>query len=240
MISVCVTSHNGEKYIAEQLNSILNQISSNDEVIVSDDCSTDNTLRIIQEIDDPRITILHHQPYTKHSFPLDKCTHNFEYALQHAHGDIIFLCDQDDVWLEGKVKKCVEALQAYDFVITDCIVTDSALNMQEKSYFRLMNTNLNPCRNIIKCSWLGCCMAFRKEVLKEALPFPETNVGHDLWLGLIATKRFRVTMLREPLLLYRRHAGTSSPAGSKTSYSLSFRIRYRLSCIKSLIKKLYF
>ena len=104
MISVCVATYNGEKFIREQIESILCQLSSDDEIIVSDDGSTDGTIVIINCIGDKRIRII--EGPRKHS-----PTFNFENALKEAKGDYIFLADQDDVWKTNKVEVCMKWLQ---------------------------------------------------------------------------------------------------------------------------------
>ena len=122
MITVCIATFNGEKYIREQLNSILFQLSLQDEVIVSDDGSTDNTISIIKSFNDNRIKII--DGVHRHSPTL-----NFEKALKEAKGDYIFLADQDDVWKDDKVKICLKWLQHYDCIISDAEVTDENLNI---------------------------------------------------------------------------------------------------------------
>lgn len=107
MISVCIATYQGEKYIREQLASILCQLDDADEIIVSDDGSTDRTLDIIRQMADHRIKIVE-GPH-RHSPTL-----NFERALQEARGDYIFLADQDDVWKPDKVQVCMKWLQEYD------------------------------------------------------------------------------------------------------------------------------
>ena len=105
MISVCMATYNGEKYIELQLRSILPQLSEDDEVIVSDDASTDQTLDVVRRLNDNRIKIVHHE--TDHGY-----TRNFENALKYAKGDYIFLSDQDDEWLPEKVQVTLQALPA--------------------------------------------------------------------------------------------------------------------------------
>ena len=112
MISVCMATFNGEKYIKEQIQSILNQLSLDDEVIISDDGSSDKTLEVINHINDKRIKVFTNTH--KHGF-----THNFENALNHANGEYIFLSDQDDIWAEEKVNKVMESLIYNDLVIHD-------------------------------------------------------------------------------------------------------------------------
>ena len=116
MISVCMATYNGEKYIREQIDSILAQLGDKDELIVSDDGSADATLSIVRSFSDPRIKIISNTG--KHG-----TNGNFENALKHAQGDYIFLSDQDDVWLPGKVNICLQALQTAHLVVHDCYVT---------------------------------------------------------------------------------------------------------------------
>lgn len=106
-ISVCMATYNEAKYIREQLESILCQLSEDDEIIVSDDGSTDGTIDIIMSYHDNRVKVLHHISSPGSSFV--KATRNFENALLHAHGDYI-LADQDDVWHKNKVSVCFSYL----------------------------------------------------------------------------------------------------------------------------------
>lgn len=146
MISVCIATHNGAKYIKEQIDSILSQIGPDDEIIVSDDGSTDATIDIIRSYDDARINVYYYDSsMMATAFPLDKPTHNFENALSKAKGDIIFLSDQDDIWMEGKVKTMVDALKDFHLVIHDCIVVNSdCQNVIQPSYFdSLLSTKIH-------------------------------------------------------------------------------------------------
>ena len=198
MISVCVATYNGERFVEEQLRSILSQLGPEDEVIVIDDESTDRTLDIVASLEDPRIRVLHS---TAHYFKW-----NFHNALQAAKGNIIFLSDQDDVWLQGKVEKCVKALEDVDLVIHDSRVVDNDMNVVQPSFFRFYGSGPGLLKNSLNNTYFGSCMAFRRSVLEAALPFPKSNeIGHDIWLGLVAEMTGKVQFLDEPLLLYRRH-----------------------------------
>ena len=97
MNSVCIATYNGEKFIEEQIRSILLQLDSHDEIVISDDHSTDKTIQIIKSINDDRIKII----YNKNN---KGYTNNFENAISKASGDFIYLSDQDDVWKPTKVK----------------------------------------------------------------------------------------------------------------------------------------
>ncbi len=199
MNSICIATYNGEKYIEEQLHSILSQISEDDEVIISDDSSTDRTLELIESIADPRIKI-YHADY--HHFKW-----NFENALRHAGGEIIFLSDQDDVWIEGKYRACLEALKEYDLVCTNSIVVDSELRPLIPDFFKYYHSGKGIIKNSLKNTYFGACLAFKKRVKEAALPFPKTmEIGHDIWIGLVAESIGKVKFIDTPYLLYRRHA----------------------------------
>lgn len=198
MISVCVATYNGERFVEEQLRSILSQLGPDDEVVLSDDESTDRTLEVVASLSDPRIRVLHS---TAHYFKW-----NFHNALLAARGDIIFLSDQDDVWLPGKVERCVQALREVDMVVHDSRVVDNQMNVIHPSFFRFYGSGPGLLKNALNNTYFGSCMAFRRSILEAALPFPKTNeIGHDIWLGLVAEMTGRVLFLDEPLLLYRRH-----------------------------------
>lgn len=240
MISVCIATYNGEKYLRQQIDSILAQIGKGDEIVISDDNSTDGTLELILSYHDTRIRILHHDTkLVTTDFPLDRPTHNFENALRHAKGDIIFLSDQDDVWLPGKVDKMKKALENADMALHDCIPADEKLHQLTPSYFDMVHVTTNAWHNVIKCTMLGCCMAMRRCVVEKALPFPKTKVGHDLWLGMVADRKFRFVLVREPLLVYRKHGRSMTMAGKKSKYGLWFKLCYRITVLRHLLKLIF-
>lgn len=230
MISVCIATYNGERYLKEQLNSILYQLADNDEVIISDDSSTDATLDIINSYQDSRIKLL---PYQKFHSPI----FNFEYALKCAKGDYIFLSDQDDVWEDNKVEVMMRALQRSHLVVSDCCVVDANLQVICRSFCNNKSRSKGIISNIIRNNFLGCCMAFRKEVLDKALPFPPSIAMHDIWLGLCASCFYSVEFIPDKLIKYRRHGNNASPTGEKSNLKISYRIKYRLQFIIALIKR---
>jgi len=236
MKTVCVATYNGEAYIAQQLKSILPQLDAADEVVVSDDGSTDNTLSIINALGDKRIRIVKNTNKTEPRFAIDRVTHNFENALHHAKGDIIFLADQDDVWCDDKVEIVMQALTKCDLVMTDCYVTDGDLNVVKQSYLAERPFRPTIFSNILKSSFLGSCMAMRREVVESAFPFPRHGVGHDLWLGLVAIHKFRVQCVNKPTMYYRRHDATMTLSGMKNTNSLWFKIGYRLYVLLATVR----
>jgi glycosyltransferase involved in cell wall biosynthesis len=228
-----MATYNGEKFIEDQLKSILSQLSINDELIISDDNSSDNTRKIIESFNDKRVLFILNQGKKGY-------TSNFENALNFASGDIIFLSDQDDVWLPQKVEKVLEELTIYDLVVTNSKVTDENLNIQNSSFFSFYNSGPGIVKNILCNTYYGSCMAFSKKILKKALPFPKNDyVGFDIWIGLVAESIGKVKFINEPLLLYRRSDSSITSLGSIVSRSkktISYKIMKRLNLIKEILK----
>lgn len=228
MVSVVIAAYNGEKYIGEQLRSVLPQLGEGDEVIISDDNPCTATYEAVKEYieTDERIRYIRG--------PGKGVIKNFENAITQSCGDYIFLCDQDDVWLEGKVSAVTEEFEKGAVVVMhDATVTDEDLNPSEQSFFELRGSGTGFIRNVIKNSYIGCCMAFSKELKPYILPFPENLPMHDQWIGLIGEKYGKVSLIRKPLIYYRRHGGAVT--GGKTSFSQ--KLLWRFAIIKAVMRK---
>lgn len=231
-VSVCMAIYNGEPFLREQIESILMQLQTGDELLIFDDLSTDGSVKIVTEFaDDARVKLTKNP----HKFGVVK---NFEQALEAATGDYIFLSDQDDVWLPEKVTACVNALKNHLLVVTDCRVVDQALNEIAPSFFQLRHSGGGVLKNIWKNSYLGCCMAFRKELLSSSLPIPSTTPMHDMWLGLIAQVQGSVLFLPQKLSLYRRHSSTASDAAGKSRFNFFKKCQIRIVLITNLLHRL--
>lgn len=176
-VSVCIPTFNGGKYIRRQMETILSQLEENDEVIISDDSSTDDTLFIIESFQDSRIKVFRDNTFHSPIF-------NMENALKQASGEYIFMADQDDVWMEGKVKSMLSVLGSYDLVVSDCTVVDENENVIQPSLFRKLNSGKGFMKNMIKNTYIGCCMAFKRDVLSYVLPFPTNIPMHDGWIAM--------------------------------------------------------
>jgi len=237
MISVCIATYNGEKYIKEQLDSILCQLSTEDEVIVSDDGSLDKTLTIIESFDDLRIKIFTHQHKKRNLKNHYKVAANFENALKQAKGDYIFLSDQDDVWLPDKIEKIMPFLQQNNFVISDAFIVDENLIKTGKiSNYRLYKRGF--WRNLYKSAYMGCTCAFHKTIKNYVLPFPSKLIGQDYWIGLLAELKFNVVYIPEPLILYRKHQNNVSDTGEKSIKSFWYMFSYRFVLFFQILKRI--
>ena len=225
-ISVCLATYNGAQYIKAQLDSILCQLGDDDEVVVSDDSSTDNTVSIIRQFNDNRIKI-----YTDNQFKSPIL--NFEYAISKATGKYIFLSDQDDEWAPNKIAILLPLLNK---------------KMLVASHFTFIDQHSNPINKIIRnqpsksflCNFIkptipGCCMAFTCELKEKILPFPNGIAMHDWWITLIAGVHTQIVVTTEPLTLIRRHETNYSSTGSKSNYSLWQKIGMRYFILKKLL-----
>lgn len=201
-ISVAMATYNGEQFISSQLDSILTQLSENDEIIISDDGSKDNTISIINSYisKDPRIKLV--------PGPGRGVIKNFENAINHTTGDIIFLCDQDDVWKNNKVNvmlKCFAKTGAY-VVLHDARIVDENDCEIEQSFFKFRGSKKGMLNNIKKNSYHGCCMAFDKILKGAILPIPDKIEMHDWWIGMLGEKCGKTAFVNDKLIDYRRHS----------------------------------
>ncbi len=232
LVSVCIATYNGEQFIKDQLDSILCQLSGNDEVIVSDNGSTDNTRSIVLSYGDPRIKLVLNKTTNpiRNQPTIYRVTRNFENALRNASGDIIFLSDQDDLWERTKVLEVLALFETkqVNLVIHDAILINVEQQIIGDSYFKILHSGSGLLKNVIKNSYLGCCMAFDKNALQSSLPFPQNLIAHDIWIGLIAEKIGNVLFTDKKLIRYRRHESTVTTSGEKSKHGILFKISYRL------------
>ena len=232
MISVCLASYNGIKYIAEQLDSILMQIGDNDEIIISDDGSKDGTVELINEY------INKHGNIKLIEGPRKGLIKNFENAINAAEGDIIFLSDQDDVWMPDKVSTVMKAFEDKGdkciLVLHDAEIVNAELEATGKSLYEFRGSRPGLLRCLIKNPYVGCCMAFRKELKKEALPFPDGIEMHDWWIALNAECGRRAVQIPQRLIKYRRHGDNAS---NMHHHPIKKMIHNRIVFTKELIKR---
>lgn len=227
-----MATYNGEKYVEEQIKSILIQLNDNDEIIISDDNSTDSTIAIIKSLHDQRIKIFVNSLESGYA-------KNFENAISKASNDIIFLSDQDDVWMDTKIEKMVVGLEASDLVISDALISDGNLNPTLGSHFKIFNVKKGFLNNWLKTRYIGACMAFKKEMLTKLLPFPANQklCAHDYWIAIVGEFYFKVGLVNEPLIRYRRHDSNASTGGSKSKNGLMHKLKVRFYTLKELLKR---
>lgn len=224
-ISVCIATYNGELYIKDQIKSILNQSYEVDEIIVSDDGSTDQTLDILKEISSDKIKIVRNNKKGIIS--------NFENAINFSTGDYIFLADQDDIWLQDKVEIVMKDLKEYDLVVHNAKILNKNLQTG-RELFEIYNSKRGILKNILKNTYMGCCMAFRRNIFGEKIVIPKNVYMHDIWIGLIAELYGKVKFNNKVLLLYRRHNNNASETASRSKRKLKDKFFIRVQLIKEL------
>ena len=237
MISVCMATYNGAKYIKRQLESILIQLKKDDEVIIYDDCSQDETCSIIKKIADDRIKLY----VNNQNLGVNK---TFEKALCRAKGEIIFLSDQDDVWEKNKVEYIRNYFfhnQDVDLIQHNAIVVDDKFNIINKSFYDWRgHVGPEAWRNFVRDTHLGCCMALKKKVLQDSMPITSVPY-HDRWIGIIsALNGYRCKFIPETLGYYVRHDGTvTDPMFNRRNINIIIkdRVTLALEIIKFYLKK---
>jgi glycosyltransferase involved in cell wall biosynthesis len=196
-----MAAYNGADFIGRQIASILDQLALEDELIIVDDASTDETIKIVQSFGDMRIRL--HQNI-KNLGP----TITFDIALSLASGDLVFLSDQDDFWYENKVSTVRRIFESSDL---DLIVHDARVTMGDyvinKSLFEMSRNSPNLFRNLITSLHTGCCLVLRRSALKRLLPIPCKNgISHDAWIGVLSSCLWQKKLfLKVPLMDYQRH-----------------------------------
>lgn len=230
MVSVCLATYNGAKYIEKQLVSILSQLSSNDEIVISDDGSRDETISIIETLSDARLKV--YRNTGKHGV-----VPNFENALSKAKGDVIFFSDQDDIWADNKVRIMLKELQNADLVVHDALIMDKDDNISDVNYYSLRKPHIGYWNNLRRNCFVGSCLAFKKGMLHYVFPFPKHILWHDMWIGLVVSRKGKVKFIDDKLLYYRRHGDNASATGEKSTFSRWKQLKYRLQMLYySLLK----
>lgn len=218
MISVCLATCNGEKYLGAQLASILPQLAADDELLIADDSSSDNSLQIARDLNEPRVRLFAGNQF--HS-PL----RNFEYAVGHAEGQYMAFSDQDDIWLPGKLVLTVAKMKELErlhgpatplLVHTDLQVVDADLRLIAASLWRYQLTDpvggvaLN--RLLVQNPVTGCTVMINAALRDLALPIPAGAVMHDWWFALIAAAFGAIGHVPRQTVLYRQHSANDTGA----------------------------
>ena len=217
-VDILLATYNGEQFITEQIESILNQTYKNFRLLISDDCSTDNTRQIISEYvkKDKRIIV-----YTqKENIGV---VQNFEFLMKKVENEYFMFSDQDDIWKPEKIEKTLNKIEETGamLVYSDLEVVDSDLNITYESYWKLKGIyqkikKYNSFESLYLNNFVtGCTVIARKELIEKALPLPKTSkyVLHDYWISLIASQNGKIEFIEEALIKYRQHK--NNKVGSK-------------------------
>ena len=230
--SIAMAVYNGERYIDEQIESILEMMDEHDELIVSYDTSSDNTLNIIKqyEKEDNRVKVVFDKGHSVES--------NFNNAVKHCKGRYIFLSDQDDVCINNKINVMCSYFSSHPEVkilISDGYMTDEKLNTIS-TIFEQIKPHKSGVRNFVKGSYLGCQMAFDSSIKKLVWPVKVTPpLPHDLWLGVLGSHYGKVEIIEDKLIRHRLH-GDNYTESSKMK--LVPMIKERVLFLDELVKRI--
>jgi len=226
-ISVVMTTYNGARYLRAQIDSIISELDADDELLISDDRSSDKTLEILSEYASDQVRFIQTPGQLG---PI----RNFEHALAQARGRVIVLSDQDDVWLAGRLSVVREHFSRdtmpYGLLVLDSDIVDGDLKPTQGSLFELLSAGPGLIKNIVRNTYVGCHMAFRRELLDVAMPFPRAIPMHDVWLGLVSESLGTVTFKPGATMLFRR----SGDNYTQSRYSTIQRLTWRIGLMTSL------
>lgn len=217
-IDIILASYNGEKYIEEQLNSIISQTYDNWQLIIRDDFSKDSTVKIIEKYCNNYPGKINLIKDNKGNLGFCK---NFSELLFYCESDYIMLCDQDDFWKKDKIEltlnKMIESEAKYKnipiMVHTDLHISDDKLNIIYDSFYKKQSSNPLKHRNLNRliCSnlYIGCTIMFNKSMLDIIKPLPNEVLIHDWWIALLASSIGKIEYLDKQTIFYRQHSNNT-------------------------------
>lgn len=231
-IDILMATYNGEKYLREQIDSILNQTFKDFNLIICDDCSKDSTWEILQEYEkkDSRVKIIKNEKnlgYNK----------NFEKLLSYVQSEYFMLSDQDDFWMENKVEESYRKITEEDLnlVCSDLEVVDENLNTIHSSMWEFWpDYNIknkikksNDYRSCLMTNCVtGCTTIINSKLISELIPLPGYPIVHDWWIALVAGSKGPIGYIEKPLIKYRQHGHNQiGYVTTKTIYKFSMKLR---------------
>jgi len=240
-ISVCMATYNGELFVAEQINSILSQLNYNDELIIVDDCSSDKTIDVINSFNDKRIILI----VNNHNIGVNK---SFSISILLSTGDYIFLSDQDDIWIEGRIEMMINHLveSKVDLLTSNFKWIDQFGNSTYVKFDGVSSLQSNRyIKNIFdifigKTNYFGCAMLFTKNLVRYIAPFPGFIESHDLWIAKAGNLYRSQVHLDDITFLKRIHKNNATSTTSKRSfiYKVFSRFVFILSIFVLLYRKI--
>ena len=234
---ILLSTYNGEKYIKEQLDSLLSQTRKNFEILIRDDGSSDNTINIILEYQKKYPKEIR---YIKDDLGNLGSSKSFIKLLEYSDSEYIMFCDQDDIWLPEKIEKSINKIKELEvesnkniplLVFTDLTVVDEKLNIINKSYWnyqKLIPSITNDWKKLLSQNVItGCTIIMNKKAKEVCLPFTLEMMIHDQWIGVNVSKYGKIGYLNEQTILYRQH-------GNNVEGAHNYGIKYVLNKLMKL------
>lgn len=218
-ISIAIATYNGEQYLAEQLDSILQQTYPASEIIIIDDCSYDNTWNILQKYANQYPQIKLHQNEAN----LGACL-SFAKAISLCNGDYIALADQDDVWLPNKLATLLDNIGDSLLIHSDAFIVDENLNILANTFSKGVMNQTNFIDYLFANNVTGCTCMFTRELISKSFPMPEFYM-HDHYLAIVASYLGTIKYHPQPLIYYRQHTGNQIGENSQVNFDKFIRAR---------------
>lgn len=212
LVSIAMTTYNGEKFLKEQLDSIVNQTYKNLEIIICDDYSTDNTIDIIKDFQkrDRRIKLYQNEKQLG-------VLKNFEKAISLCSGEYIAISDQDDIWVTNKIEIMLSEIEENILIYHDDTLIDRSGKLLHNSFFESNEIVINKehkTKALMLDNWiLGHACIFSSQLKKDILPIAHEIEHYDMWIAIVASKVGKIKYLNKQLVLWRQHGTNTS--GSK-------------------------
>lgn len=207
MISIALATYNGEKYIKEQIDSILNQTYKDIEIVVADDCSKDGTREILSALaaKNSNIKVF----FNEKNLGFKK---NFEKAISLCSGEFTALSDQDDIWENWKLEKSLNSLDGFDIVCTNSKIIDddgkdAGYTMKDSVGYKFVPKDKNLLfKHLLHANFVqGSTLLARTDFLKSCLPIPDDFEYHDWWFAFNALQKNGINYLEDCSIRYRQH-----------------------------------
>jgi len=234
-VSVCMATYNGAEFVAEQLRSILDELTERDEVVVVDDGSADATLQVLRGFQDRRVRLHPNEDNLGY-------VRTFARAMTLSRGRFLILADQDDVWVAGRVDAMVQALRRVDVVATNLTTLGGPPGLRgplgQKDWRLRAEDSTHHVRNIVGIlagarPYYGSAMGVRREALRDVLPTPPwLNESHDLWLALYGNVARSIEHLDIVSVQRRMHGANQTPERPR---SLPLVVRSRLLLLRATL-----
>ena len=234
IVSIAMASYNGERFITEQLYSILNQTYPNIELVIVDDCSKDETISIIKRYQEKFSNIKLFQNEMNSGV-----TKTFERAIQESKGEFIAISDQDDIWELNKIEILMNEIGDYDAAYSNSLLVDAQGNSLNKSFTTIMNMKTYTCGApfLLSNSVPGHTILMKKIFVEKILPFPK-DMLFDLWIGFCAAANNGIKFVDKTLVKYRQHEsntiGTRDSKNKKQKDKVQIQFEKKLFELKTL------
>lgn len=209
-VQVLLATYQGERFISAQLDSLLAQSYRDFQILIRDDGSTDGTKGILEDYAArfPQVIIIPSETRLG-------VTGNFNALLEHAHADVIFFCDQDDIWKRDKIESALQKFQdsAPLLVHTDLQIVDEKGRDIHHSFWKFANLDPHKGKSfnrlLVQNHATGCTMAINKSLRDLVYPIPKQALMHDWWISLVASACGQIESLETPTIYYRQHASNT-------------------------------